>query len=397
MFNCFGLTNVTPGVEKMLKYRNTMKILHLIDTFGIGGMENVLINLINKMNESKYNHFICCYNADDNFIQRLSRTDTDITILKKRKGNDLTIPFKIAKICNRKQIDIIHARGWTMYAEGLLASKISPSVKGFIYGFHGKTFEDVLNKKRRRMFMEWFLARFTARIVTLSEGMRDDYASSVYIRKKRITVINNGIDIQKFSKKIDKNKIRKKFGISPEEIVLGCVARLDPVKDLITLLKGYKMAQKCKADISLLIVGDGPCMDQIKKISCKFKLKNKIIFTGMRNNIPELLQLMDVYVQTSLYEGMSNTILEAMAAGLPVIATSVGGNNEIVIHKKTGLLIPPKEPGALSKAINCLYVDPEKRKEYGKQGHLKVKHSFSIKKMVTNYQYLYDNLYNFKN
>jgi len=369
-----------------------MKILHLIDTFGVGGMENVLTNLINKMNMSNYHHFICCYNADDNLIQRLSRTDTDITILNKRKGNDLTIPFKIAKICNRKQIDIIHARGWTMYAEGLLASKISPSVKKFIYGFHGKTFEDVLKKKRRRIFMQWLLAKFTDQIVTLTEEMRDDYASSFHINKKKITIINNGIDIQKFSKKIDKSKIRNKFGISPEEIVLGCVARLDPVKDLISLLKGYKIAQKCKPNISLIIVGNGPCMEQIKKYANKFKFKNKIVFTGMRNDIPKLLKLMDIYVQTSLYEGMSNTILEAMAAGLPVIATSVGGNNEIVINKKTGILIPPKNLEALSKAIICLYVDPEKRKEYGKHGHLRVKHSFSMEKMVTSYQDLYDNL-----
>ena len=368
-----------------------IRVLHLVHRLTYGGTERVIANLVKHSGENIIN-LICSFKEiDEEFIQEMQDRNKILCLMKK-EGNDLRIPFKIASFCRSKNIDIVHALGWATYGEGLVASKVLMHKK-FIFSFRGKTIEDTKIIPMRRVLAERFFSNFCDAIVTPSEESRKEYANLTSIDPSRIQVIYNGVEVDRFNTAESSwRRLRREgIGVGNGEVVVGSVARFDPVKNMKGLVIAFsKLGEKERVKCKLLLVGDGPEFGRVQSLASDLGIREQVIFTGMRRDIPECLSLMDIYVQPSHFEGVPNSVLEAMAAGLPVVATKVGGVPEIVKDGETGLLVPLNDQASLTRAMEFVIGDLEEGKHMGTCGRRRVASLFSVEKMVKEYETLYE-------
>jgi glycosyltransferase involved in cell wall biosynthesis len=208
-------------------------------------------------------------------------------------------------------------------------------------------------------------------------------------------VIYNGIDLNRFQ--LNRSELIKEIGggfdFGSDDIVIGSVARFDPVKNMGALVKAFSKIEKTTlGPVKLLLVGDGPELPGIQKMAVDLGLRDRVVFTGMRRDIPDCLGMMDIYVQPSRFEGIPNSVLEAMASGLPVVATNVGGVHEIVEDGKTGFLVDLDNEAGLIRAIEFLIRHADRRRQMGADGKKRAMSRFSISKMVSDYENLYERL-----
>lgn len=245
----------------------------------------------------------------------------------------------------------------------------------------------------RRRMAQRVAAGFTDAIVAPSRQMAKDYAATIGLSPRQVQVIYNGIDLSLYGRQFA--DARSRLGIEKDEFVVGFVGRLDPVKNLDGLFRAFANAvQKTTSTGSsrqfrLLVVGGGPALTELQQLARQLSIEQNVSFLGMRNDVGLCLSAMDIYAQPSFYEGHSNTILEAMAAGLPVISTNVGGTPEIIKHNYSGLLYSPNDIQRIAEAIFTLWQDESKRDELAQAGTQVVKQKFSVETMVKAYDDLF--------
>jgi sugar transferase (PEP-CTERM/EpsH1 system associated) len=370
-------------------------ILHLLYKLTFGGTERVIVNLVNSSSRNIRNYICSFCDYNKTFMKELNRSEKVVFSIGKQEGNDFSIPFKIASFCRHHDVDIIHSLGWATYAEGLFAAGVSGKKCKFIHSFRGKTIEDTINIPKRRIHAQHFFSNFCDAIITPSEESRKEYSQLINIDPEKIRVIYNGVDIDRFQ--IDSSyslkEKRKEFGLKKEDIIIGSAARFDPVKNIDALVRAFArlpegILEKCK----LLLLGDGPELSCVQNTAKDLGVKEKVLFAGMRSDIPQCLSLVDIYVQPSKFEGVPNAVLEAMAAGLPVIATKVGGVPEIIEDGRTGILVAVDDKRSLTQSIEFLIENSDKRREMGSLGRKRVTSLFSIEKMVSEYEKLYEEI-----
>lgn len=364
-------------------------ILHIVHRLTFGGAERVLVNYLNG--SQGHHHVVCSFFEADSFAAEIKDSNIQLINLNKKVGNDTSIPRKLAKICDDFKIDVIHCQGWGTYLEGLICAKIIKRRIKFVFAFHGKTIADLEGVPLRRVLAQRLGSYLGDSIIAPSKEMCLDYAKSYGVSASRIRVIHNGVDTQLFSPKNGVSGTKQQIGFDPGDIILGCVARLDPVKNFPGLIRAFADARKNDNAFKLLIVGDGPQMDDLKNLTAELGVTDSVVFTGRRDDVPDCLQAMDFYVQASFYEGFSMTILEAMSCGLPVIAYDVGGTNEIVKNGVNGILLLEghEETDSLEKAISSLALNQEKRLRMGENARTVVEEQFSLKKMNSMYDQLF--------
>ena len=367
-------------------------IAHVVYSFGAGGIENGIVNIINNINKEKYFHVICCLAQTGDFENRLLYNNYIVYSLNKKKGNDISVPIKLIKIFKSHNVDIVHLRGWPTLIEGIIAAKIA-HVPSIIYGFHGKSVNDVNSIKLSRKFSEKLALKFLDEIITLSDVMKDDYLEYTGVARNCVKVIHNGVDVDKFKRIPCDKRIRNDFGFENEDIIIGSIGRLDPVKDFDTLLRSLKKIFLYKKNIKLLIVGNGPELDRLKKIAFELGIIERTIFAGHRDDIHSILNMIDIYAQTSIYEGFSNTILEAMSSSLPIVATNVGGNPFLVQDNNNGFLVGVGMDEQLYEKLSILIANPDLRERFGRLSRAIVLERFSINKMVDDYERSYSSIF----
>ena len=236
--------------------------------------------------------------------------------------------------------------------------------------------------------LDRFLVPFTSRIITVSRIVKRRFA---WLKKDKVKIIYNGVDIQKFSPGLAQDNVREKFNINIKDIVIGTVGRLSTEKGFEYLISAIREVVNVYPRTKVLIVGNG---DDRYHVSLQAKVKDlelssHIIFVGFYEDVPQILRCMDIFSLPSLSEGFNRSLLEAMACGLPVVATAVGGNVEIVQDGVSGLLVPPGNPEALTSAVTELMKDKEKARKMGLEGQRLVEENFSIEKNVEKIEELY--------
>ena len=212
------------------------------------------------------------------------------------------------------------------------------------------------------------------------------------IKLSKISTIVNGIDIQQFRPRGKNKKLLQELGIDRSAFIVGNVARFSPVKDQETLIRAFNRAKETSRDMKLLLVGEGSEKVTLEKLIHAMNLSDCVFFLGFRSNINEILSLIDVFVLSSISEGTSMTLLEAMASGKPVIATNVGGNSKVVIDDITGFLVPAKNVEAIAEKITVLYANRKLREVMGFMGRDIVGKNFSLQEMIRQYEELYHEL-----
>jgi sugar transferase (PEP-CTERM/EpsH1 system associated) len=363
-----------------------MRILHIMDSLGVGGTEMGVANLVERTRD-RIDHVLCCVRHDGAIADRLRRGGTEVIVVGKAQGNDWRLPLRLARVCRRVSPDIVHTRNWGSI-EGIVAARLA-RVPIIIHGEHGREAADPDGTNRRRNRVRRLLAPFVDRVVTVSDQLRHWLTTQVGIRASKVTVLRNGVDTERFRRHPQRQRLRTAHGFSATDMVIGTVGRLDPVKNQAALLDALELLATEHPSLRMLIVGDGPERLMLQREITARGLGGRACLPGYCEDVPEMLNLMDVFVLPSLGEGMCNTILEAMAVGLPVIATAVGGNPELVKDAVTGVLVPARDCRALAEAIARYATDTDARRQHGNAGHERVVREFTLHAAVERYVSLY--------
>jgi glycosyltransferase involved in cell wall biosynthesis len=256
------------------------------------------------------------------------------------------------------------------------------------YGYYGTVASAIIR------LLERLLAKITDRIVTLTDRGAEEHVRFHIAGMEKFATIHSGIDLAYFrSVQVDPAVKRKELGLPPEGPIVGTVGRLVPIKGLEWLLKA---AQRVLAEFTqacFVIIGNGPMLGELRQLTSKLGIGLQVVFLGAREDVPECLAALDLFVLPSLNEGMGRALLEAMAVGCPVVATRVGGIPDIVADGATGLLVPPRDDRALSAAILALLRDRSRRAAYGEAARRHVDGRFDVETMVRNIERLYDEVW----
>jgi sugar transferase (PEP-CTERM/EpsH1 system associated) len=367
-----------------------IKIAHVLDNFHLGGLQNGVVNVINGLDQERFVHTVCCITHLGDSRFKVRRSDVTYHELQKGPANDVYMPFKLARIFRKEKPHIVHTRNWGAI-DGIFGALLA-MVPIIVHSEHGRDTSYMNSEPRRRVLMRKFLFRTVDLVFTVSEELRTYFHRLTGFAYDKIRVVPNGVDLQRFdATSLSLGGKRKEIGLKEDDFVIGCVGRLDPVKDHLTLLKSFAALATHYERLRLVIVGDGPLRQDLEIYVRDNGLKGKALLLGARRDVTELLRLMDVFVLPSLSEGMSNTLLEAMACGRAIIASNAGGNPQL-ISGKSGLLFPVRDSAALSSLIQQLIRAPERRVQLGSAARKRAEAEFSLDAMIDRYASLYINL-----
>lgn len=377
----------THGHEAAVAGRTAPLIVHVIHALSMGGLENGLVNLINGMDESRFRHAIVCMSHSSDFERRIRRPDVLVYSMHRDSHPLWVTYFRLLRLFRRIRPDIVHTRNLSGL-DAILPALLS-GVYVRIHGEHGRDVDnlDGSNPKQRRLkrLFRPFVTHYTA----VSKDLAGELVQSIGVSAARVTQIYNGVDTYRFRPAEFAPDLARPAG----RLVIGTVGRLQPVKDQGLLIDAYAQARSLDpaalASSSLVIVGEGPCREALLARAQAAGLADRIILPGVSNDVPGMLRTFDLFVLPSLAEGISNTILEAMASGLPVLATRVGGNADIVLEGRTGTIIPAGDRSALTRAILDYARDPVLRLAHGREGRLRAVSQFSLDAMIRAYAEFY--------
>jgi sugar transferase (PEP-CTERM/EpsH1 system associated) len=364
-------------------------ILYVLHSLGRGGTENGVVNLLNRMDPQRFRFTIALMEKNRAMLERVERPGVSVVTVRRRWGNDPLYPASLYALFRREKPDLVHTRNFSCI-EGLAAARLA-GIKAVLHSEHGRDVTEADGLKRRRAFARSILFRCADRVVTVSEELRSTILANVKVVPEKVQCLPNGVDLSRFAPRGARERIRREFGLGADELVIGSVGRHDPVKDYRSLL----LAFAAFPDISrlrLLLCGDGPQNLELRELARDLGVAERVLFTGFRDDIPDVLTSFDLFVLPSVTEGMSNAILEAMASGLPCVATRVGGNGELVSHGVNGLLVPPASPEKLHDAVRYLVEDRDARLRMGRAGRTRAETRFSLQGMVARYEDLYEGL-----
>ena len=370
--------------------RKKIHITHVTFDMRIGGAEQVIQQLVENTSPARYQVSILCLDQTTGpFGKDLMQKGFAVFCLDRQPGFDFSLIKSIHDHIKKHRVDILHCHQYTPYVYGVLGALFTRC--HVVFTEHGRFYPD--RRKIKRALVNPILSRFTDRITAISRATADALTTYENIHPKKIQVIYNGIQGDRF---LNEPGFTEKTlpGLPPNAFVLGTVARLDAIKNQQMMLHALKQIRKTHENVFLLIVGDGPERDSLTQLAGRLDQTERVIFTGFRTDTFRLYSQMDLFLLTSFSEGTAMTLLEAMASGLPCIATHVGGNPEIVLHNETGIIIPNDDIPALSRAVVRLMDDDNLRTDLGKAGKERFTSCFSIRCMMDNYERLYKEMLN---
>lgn len=369
-------------------------VVHVVYRFGTGGMENGVVNLINKMPAGAYRHIVLALTEVTEFRQRIAKNDVEFISLHKPPGHVLWLYPRLIKLFRELKPAIVHTRNLGTLEVAVAAKAAGVPIR--IHGEHGWDIGDVGGSRRKYQWVRKIYQPFVTKYIVLSNELEEYLLNRVGVPRRKISKICNGVDAEKFyPRELKTALVDSPFSQSSGWIV-GTVGRMQPVKDQTTLVRAFiralELAPELVGKARLVMVGDGPLRKDCQDLLKAADLEEYAWLPGERNDVAVIMGSLNCFVLPSLAEGISNTILEAMASGLPVIATDVGGSGELVVDGETGKLVPPDDSDAMARAIVEYAKQPASALRAGQAGRLLVEQQFSLDAMVGNYQQLYDGL-----
>ncbi|HKW94421.1 MAG TPA: TIGR03088 family PEP-CTERM/XrtA system glycosyltransferase [Methylomirabilota bacterium] len=359
-------------------------VAHVVNSLSTGGLENGVVNVANDP-KSSFRHVVICMTTSGPLAARLN-SDVRVLSVGKRDGHDPRAVVRLVRLLQRIAPDIVHSRNWATF-DAVLAGRVA-RVSAIVHGEHGRDVADPQGRNRRRNRIRRLLSPLVTRFVTVSDDLRRWLVEDVRVRANKVRTIYNGVEHDRFAD-ASRAEAREELRLSRDALVLGTVGRLDPVKDQGALVRAFAAIIPRHPEAVLLIAGDGPCREELTNLVRSMGLDGRVRLLGERRDIPSVLASLDLFLLPSIAEGMSNTVLEAMATGLPVVATRVGGNPELVEEGVTGRLVPPRDHEALVGAMNDYLDDPHLRERHGKASSDRSRRHFSIERMRRQYEDLY--------
>src|SRR5687768_3813244 len=373
-------------------------IAHVIYHLGVGGLENGVVNLINHIPADRYRHAIVCLKGYSDFRSRIASENVEVIALNKRDGHDFKLYIDLFRAFRRLKPDIVHTRNLAAMEGQVIA--VLAGARARVHGEHGRDMFDLHGKNRKYNLLRKAIRPFVDHFIAVSRDLESWLVDTVRAAPHRINQIYNGVDSRRFyprkSKRWENDLIQGAVpGFFREDtFVIGSVGRMADVKNYLGLIEAFLLLLKemptAHERLRLLIVGAGStrqrCIEKVREAG----VEELAWFPGERDDIPDLMRSMDLFVLPSLGEGISNTILEAMSTGLPVVATRVGGNAELVEEGLTGMLVPSGSATALAAAVQEYYRNPELLVKHGRAARKQVETRFSMEAMMSGYLEVYD-------
>jgi glycosyltransferase involved in cell wall biosynthesis len=326
---------------------------------------------------------VCCLDDEGAWGAHLRQHEVHVTALQRQQGFQPQLGRAIARAAAQHGARVIHCHHYSPFVYASIARLWSPHLK-IVFTEHGRLSDAPPSAKRRAA--NRVLAHAPRTVVTVSSELKQHLVAEGF-PDNRVNVIYNGIDVGVVPDRMARTRTRRDLALDDDTFVIGTVARLDPVKDLETLLQAVKLHTGPER-VMLLVIGDGQERARLERVSQAAGLESSVRFLGHREDARDLLAACDLYANSSISEGISLTILEAMAAGLPVVATRVGGTPEIV-DLTCGCLVPARDPQALATILTTLAGDASRRTELGRAGRARVEERFTLERMISEYRDAY--------
>lgn len=371
-------------------------VVHIIHRLMMGGMENGLVNLINHMPAERYRHAIICLKDSSDFSKRIRRDDVRIYCLNRKEGQDFGMFVRLYKLLRELKPDIVHTRNLATVECQVPA--FLAGIRRRVHGEHGWDSNDPSGISRKYRWLRRLLQPLIPLYIPLSRQLQRYLEDKVGVPPGKIRRIINGVDTLKFYPAQNAKSAISGCPFEDREnlLLVGTLGRMQGVKDQTNLAKAFvellRIRPQAKAFARLVMVGEGPLRQASLDILQAAGVLDLAWLPGERDDNAEILRGLDIFVLPSLAEGISNSILEAMATGLPVVATAVGGNPDLVLDGETGRLAPPASPEKLAEALSEYLDGRERIGEHGAAGLRRVLAEFSMDTMVARYQAVYDEL-----
>lgn len=370
-------------------------VVHVIHRLGTGGMENGLVNIINRTPAERYDHAIVCLTDAERFARRITRPNVPVVSLHRGTGHSFRLYWRLWRALSKLHPDLVHTRNLSAL-EGQIPAWFVPGAAR-VHGEHGRDVFDLHGTNVKYNLLRRAISLLVQRYIAVSKDLEHWLIDRVGVAPKRVRQIYNGVDLDRFRPGRGSLHAPAPAGFAASDaFFVGTVGRLAEVKDQVTLVRAFARllhdlpGQKTR--LRLVIVGDGPLRGRLETSIREEAVEPYVWLPGDREDVPELLRMLNLFVLPSLGEGISNTVLEAMACGLPVIATNVGGNPELVEEGVTGTLVSVSDPQSMATAIGAYALDGQLVDRHGAAGFEKVRRDFRWERCVDAYLEVYDEL-----
>ena len=366
----------------------TPHIVHIVHRFDTGGMENGMVNLFNTLSPERYRHTVVALTDYSDFRRRITAQPVEFHALHRAPGHGFGWTVRLWKLLRSLKPDLVHTRNLAALEAQFVAA--AAGIRATVHGEHGRDVFDLYGQNWKYNLLRRAAQPFVSNYIAVSQDLETWLRLAIRVPPRKLHHIYNGVDSEKFH---PREGARPAFA-HPDSIVFGSVGRMVAVKDYPTLTRAFiqlvRQQPERAARARLVIVGEGParktCLDLLQAAG----LAHLAWLPGARDDIADIMQVLDVFVLPSKNEGISNTILEALASGLPVIATAVGGNLELVEAGVNGMLVQPGDVGGMAQALLGYLDAPARIAEHGEHARQHAVQRFSIPVMAEAYATVYD-------
>ncbi len=371
------------------KMEDRIRVLKFLNLFAIGGTERQFVNIVKRLDPARFDLHIGCFRKWGAFLPEVEETGLPVTSFQIHgmvSHRTMARQFQLARYLRKHRIQILHTYGWYANVFGIPAARLAgvPVTIASIRDTGAYLTGNQVKVQRA-------VCRLASCVLGNSDAVRDWLVSEGY-RPGKIRVIRNGIIVPPSMRLAPKQTIRERYGIPAAAPLIGMVCRLSPVKAANDFIAAAAQVALEYPQARFIVIGDGEEKAKLVAQAQQMGLAGRVVFAGFRTDTAQVLPQLTLSVLTSLTEGLSNTLLESMAAGVPVVATRVGGNPEIVAEGDTGLLVPPRSPEALKGAICQLLSNPQLASRMGAAGKERVQQRFSVENAVRQTEALYTEL-----
>jgi sugar transferase (PEP-CTERM/EpsH1 system associated) len=371
-------------------------VVHLIYKLDVGGLETLLVECINRMPADKYRHAVVCLTDYTEFAKKISNPDVQIIALNKAPGLGLATHVEIWKLFRRLRPSVLHTYNLSAIEYTLAATIAGVPVR--VHAEHGRDASDPEGKNWKHNLLRRLLIPLVDMFVPVSADLQNWLKTVIHVPDCKNRLINNGVDTHQFKQAQAQSheQILPAAHFPADCFVIGAVGRIQDVKNHAGLIDAFIQLRELmplhQSRLRLAIIGDGPLLPKIREQVAKAGLNQVVWLPGARQDVAELMQTFSVFAMSSIAEGTPVVILEAMASGLPVIATKVGGIPEVVIDNLTGKLVDNFDALKFARALSAYVAEPQLIREHGTAGRQRVEDSYSIDAMLHGYTGLYDSL-----
>jgi L-malate glycosyltransferase len=352
-----------------------------------GGTERLTVEISVRLSK-RFRLCVCCLDEPGAWAAEVEAAGVPVVALHRQPGFRPSLGRRVAQLAAQMDVAVIHCHHFSPFVYGSIAALLDRRLR-LIYTEHGRLSDAPPRLKRKLVNM--VLSRTAGPSFAVAHDLRKHMVAEGF-KADKLGVVHNGIAIDPVPDHAARASARLLLGAGSETVLVGTVARLDPVKDLRTLISAMALAGGTVPALRLVIVGEGPEEEALKRAARDLGVEDRVRFFGYSSQVRALLPGFDIYANSSVSEGISLTILEAMAAAVPVVATRVGGTPEIVIDETTGLMVTVRSPEALAGALVRLAGAPADRVAFGRAGRARVESAFTIDRMVEDYAREYERL-----